>query len=72
MKETLEQEFHALLNECQRIHWKDLEPELLIQYANMEKKIWEDRNLDYAVNNMMRVIEMAKSLYTLREDSKTS
>ena len=39
VKETLEREIQALLNECQRIHWKDLELELLIQYANIEKKI---------------------------------
>ena len=71
MKETLKQEFHALLNECQRIHWKDLELELLIQYANMEKKIWEDKNLDYAVNNMIRVIEIAESLNTLKEERET-
>lgn len=33
IQETLEQEFHTLLNECSRIHWKNLELELLIQYA---------------------------------------
>ena len=70
--DTLEQEFHTLLDECQRIHWKNLELDLLIQYANMEKKIWEDRNLDYAVNNMIKVIEMAESLNKLREETKTS
>ena len=70
MLETLEREFHALLNECQRIHWKNLELELLIQYANMEKKIWEDRNLDYAVNDMVRIIEMAESLNKLKEENK--
>ena len=71
LQETLEREFHTLLDECQRIHWKNLELDLLIQYANMEKKIWEDRNLDYAVNNMIKVIEMAESLYKLREETKT-
>jgi hypothetical protein len=71
MLETLEREFHTLLNECERIHWKNLELELLIQYANMEKKIWEDRKLDYAVNDMIRVIEMAESLNKLREERKT-
>lgn len=67
MKETLEREFHALLNECEHIHWKNLELELLIQYANMEKKIWEDRKQDYTVNNMVRIISMAESLNKLRE-----
>ena len=38
MQETLQQEFYILLDECQRIHWKDLELELLIQYANIEKR----------------------------------
>ena len=71
MPETLEREFHALLNECDRIHWKNLQLEQLIQYANMEKTIWKDRNIDYAVNDMMRVIEMAESLNKLREESKT-
>ncbi|MCO4844756.1 MAG: hypothetical protein KC427_01905 [Sulfurovum sp.] len=71
MLETLEREFHTLLNECERIHWKNLELELVIQYANMEKKIWEDRKLDYAVNDMIRVIEMAESLNKLREEIKT-
>ena len=71
MQKTLEQEFHALLNECQRIHWKDLELELLIQYANMEKTIWEAKNLDYAVINMIKVIEMAESLNQLKEETKT-
>ena len=66
-QEALEEEFHALLNECGRIHWKNLELEWLIQYANMEKKIWENRNLDYDVNNMIRVIEMAESLHKLRK-----
>ena len=72
MQETLEREFHDLLNESGRIHWKNLKLELLIQYANMEKKIWEDKNQDYAVNNMIRVIEMAGSLNKLKEESKTS
>ena len=71
IQETLEREFHVLLNECQRIHWKNLELEVLIQYANMEKKIWEDRNLDYAVTNMIKVIEMAESLNKLKEETKT-
>ena len=71
MLETLEREFHALLNECDRIHWKNLELEILIQYANMEKQIWEDKKLDYAVNDMLRVIEMAESLNKLREERKT-
>ena len=71
VKETLQREFHALLDECNRIHWKDLEPELLIQYAHMEKKIWEDRNLDYAATNMIKVIEMAESLNKLKAESKT-
>lgn len=71
IQDTLEQEFHNLLNECSRIHWKNLELELLIQYAEMEKKIWEDKNLEYAVNNMIRVIEMAESLNKLRSESKT-
>jgi len=66
-QEALKEEFHTLLNECGRIHWKNLELELLIQYANMEKKIWEDRNLDYDVNNMIRIIEMAESLHKLRK-----
>lgn len=71
MQETLQREFHALLNECDRIHWKNLELEILIQYANMEKQIWEDKKLDYAVNDMLRVIEMAESLSKLREERKT-
>ena len=71
MQETLQQEFHALLHECGRIHWKNLDLELLIQYAKMERKVWEDRKLDYAVNNMLRVIEIAESLNKLREESKT-
>ena len=72
MQETLQRELHALLNECDRIHWKNLELEILIQYANMEKQIWEDKKLDYAVNDMLRVIEMAESLNKLREERKTS
>ncbi len=71
IQETLEREFHTLLNECDRIHWKNLELELLIQYADMEKKIWEDRDLDYAVNDMIRILEMAESLNKLRKESKT-
>ena len=66
MLETLEREFHDLLNESGRIHWKNLDLEQLIQYANMEKQIWEDKKLDYAVNDMLRVIEMAESLKKLR------
>jgi len=38
MQKTFEQEFHALLNECEHIHWKNLDLELLIQYAHMEKR----------------------------------
>jgi len=72
MQETLQREFYALLNECDRIHWKNLELEKLIQYANMEKQIWEDKKLDYAVNNMLSVIEMAESLNKLREERETS
>jgi hypothetical protein len=71
MQETLQQEFHALLHECGRIHWKKLELELLIQYANMERKVWEDRKLYNAANDMIRVIEMANSLNKLKEESKT-
>ena len=71
MQETLQRELHALLHECDRIHWKNLELEILIQYANMEKQIWEDKKLDYAVNDMLRVIEMAESLSKLREERKT-
>ena len=71
MQKTLEEELHALLNECEHIHWKNLELELLIQYAHIEKKIWEDRKQDFAVNNMIRVIGMAESLNKLREESKT-
>jgi hypothetical protein len=71
MQKTLEQEFHALLNECEHLHWKNLELVLLIQYANMEKKICEDRKQDYTVNNMIRIIRMAESLSILREESKT-
>ena len=70
-QETYEQAFHALLDECERIHWKNLELELLIQYANMEKKYCEDRKYDYDVNNMIRIIGMAKSLNKLKEESKT-
>ena len=70
MQETLQREFYALLNECDRIHWKNLELEILIQYANMEKQIWEDKKLDYAVNDMIRVIEMAESLNKLRAETK--
>ena len=72
MQETLERELHHLLNESGRIHWKNLKLELLIQYANMEKNIWEDKKQDYAVNNMNRVIEMAGSLNKLKEESRTS
>lgn len=71
MLKTHELEFIALLNECGRIHWKNLELELLIQYAYMEKNIWEDKNQDYFVNNMIRIIRMAESLNKLREESKT-
>jgi len=71
IQETLEREFHTLLNECDPIHWKNLELELLIQYADMEKKIWEDRDLDHAVNDMIRIIEMDESLNKLRKESKT-
>ena len=71
MQETLQREFHALLHECDRIHWKNLELEILIQYANMEKQFWEDKNRDYAVNDMLRVIEMAESLNKLREERQT-
>lgn len=71
IQETLEREFHTLLNECERIHWKNLELELLIQYAHMGKKIWGDRDLDYAVKDMIRIIEMAESLNKLRKESKT-
>lgn len=70
--EILQQELDALLNECHRIHWKNLELEILIQYANHGKKVWEDNRLDYAVNNMFRIIEMAESLNRLREESKTN
>jgi len=38
----------------------------------MEKQTWEDKKLDYAVNDMLRVIEMAESLNKLREEGKTS
>jgi len=69
--ETLQQELNTLLNECNRIHWKNLELEILIQYANHGKKVWEDNKLNYAVNNMLRIIEMAESLNRLREESKT-
>jgi len=68
--ETLQQELDTLLNECNRIHWKKLELEILIQYANHGKKVWEDNKLNYAVNNMLRIIEMAESLNRLREESK--
>jgi hypothetical protein len=71
IQDTLEQEFHTLLDECHRIQWKNLELELLIQYANMEKKIWEDRNRDHTVNNMIRIIELAESLNKLKEESET-
>lgn len=71
MLKTHELEFIALLNECGRIHWKNLELELLIQYGYMEKNIWEDKNQDYFVNNMIRIIRMAESLNKLREESKT-
>lgn len=71
MQETLQREFHALLHECNRIHWKNLELEVLIQYANMERKVWEDRKRDYDANNMLRVIEVAESLNKLRLESKT-
>ena len=37
----------------------------------MEKKIWEDRDLDHAVNDMIRIIEMDESLNKLRKESKT-
>jgi hypothetical protein len=53
------------------IYWKNLELELLIQYANMEQKYWEDRKHDFVVNNMIRVLGMAESLNKLREESKT-
>ena len=66
MQKTPQEEFHNLLNECDRQHWINLELEILIQYANMEKQVWEDKNLDYAANNMFRVIEMAESLKKLR------
>jgi len=69
--ETLQQELDTLLNECNRTHWKNLELEILIQYANHGKKILEDNKLNYAVNNMLRIIEMAESLNRLREESKT-
>ena len=72
MQETLERELHDLLNESGRIHWKNLKLELLIQYANMEKNIWEDKEQDYAVNNMIRIIEMAASLNKLTEERKSS
>ena len=58
--------------DCQRIHWKNLEPELIIQYANMEKKIWEEKKHNNAVNNMLKVIEMAESINKLREEGKVS
>ncbi|MBT8347951.1 MAG: hypothetical protein HKP62_00705 [Sulfurovum sp.] len=70
MQETQQREFHALLHECGKIHWKNLELEILIQYANMEKKVLEDRKTDYAVNDMIRVIEMAESLNTLSKEKK--
>lgn len=38
IQKTLERELHVLLNECNRTHWKSLELEMLIHYANMEKK----------------------------------
>ena len=69
--ETLEQEFQTLLIDANRMHWKSLEFELLVQYANMEKKIWEERQLEYAVNNMTRIVEVAESLHRLKEESKT-
>ena len=69
--ETLEQEFHTLLIDANRMHWKDLELELLVQYANTEKKIWEDRKLEYAVDNMTRIVEVAESLHKLKEEDKT-
>ena len=72
MQETLERELHDLLNESGRIHWKNLKLELLNQYANMEKNIWEDKEQDYAVNNMIRIIEMAASLNKLTEERKSS
>jgi len=72
MQETLQREFHTLLSQCDRIHWKNLELKILIQYAYMEKQIWEDKKLDYAVNDMLRVIEMAESLSKLKEEKQTS
>ena len=68
MQETQQREFHALLNECDRIHWKNLELEMLIHYANIEKRIWEEREPAYSVNHMHRVVEIAESLNTLREE----
>ena len=55
-----------LLTDCQRIHWKNLDLEQLIQFANVEKKVWEERQEEYFINCMSRVIEVAKSLKTLR------
>ncbi len=66
IQKTLERELHVLLNECNRIHWKNLDLEMLIHYANMEIKIWEDREIDYSVHNMLRVVEIAESLNRLR------
>jgi len=72
MQETLEQELHTLLIDCDRTHWKNLELKLLIQFAHMEKQIWEDKNLDYSSNNMVRIIEVAESLNKSREENNKS
>lgn len=71
MQEKIQEEFHDLLNECNRLQWENLELKILIQYANMEKRIWEDKNLDHPANNMLRVIEMAESLNKLKEERTT-
>ena len=69
--EKLKQELHTLLIDANRMHSKNLELDLLVQYANIEKKVWEDRQIDYAVNNMARIVEIAESLYRLKEEDKT-
>lgn len=37
----------------------------------MKRKVWVDRNLDYAADNMLRIIEMTGSLNKLREEEIT-